>query len=235
MDPAPSNRPTQVHRPTQAERRGQTRGRLIEAATALFSQNGYHRTQVMDIVSRARVSAGTFYRYFDDKQGVFFAIAEQLGGHEVDEARKARQMILEAPDLQTSVRRMVAYLERHFERVTKLAPLYRALHNSGVVDCRKDHAWAIKEHAVSALAEQLRATGGRDTEDVESLARMMMGVTAELRYAMIQTGKPTPAEAARLATRFLQGGLAAYSTRAADSGSLLSHELEEALEAEAKV
>ena len=80
---------------TTQERRDQARAKLLAAATDLFaSQNGYHRTQVMDIVTQARVSAGTFYRYFDDKQGIFFAIAEELASHEVEEARKARAMIV---------------------------------------------------------------------------------------------------------------------------------------------
>ena len=87
----------QTARLTQAQRRDNTRARLLAAATDLFSQNGYHRTQVMDIVTRARVSAATFYRYFYDKQAIFCAIAEELATHEVEEARKARAMIASAP------------------------------------------------------------------------------------------------------------------------------------------
>jgi AcrR family transcriptional regulator len=222
----------QAARLTQAERRDHTRAKLLAAATELFSKNGYHRTQVMDIVTKAHVSAGTFYRYFDDKQGMFFAIAEELGGHEVEEAKKARAMILEAPDLASAVRNMVVFLERHFERVMERAPLYRALHNSGVVDGRRDHAWAMRERAVKALAEQLESGPKKDTDDLESLARMMMGVTAELRYAMIQTGKPSPAQAARLVTRFLQGAMAAYTTSSMRYADLLSADLREILDRE---
>ena len=114
-------------------------------------------------------------------------------------------MIVGAPDFASAVRNMVQFLEKHFERVMERAALYRTMHNSGVVDDRRDHAWAMHERVVGALAEQLGKTGPKDTEDLESLARMMMGVSSELRYAMIQTGKPTPAHAARLVTRFLQG------------------------------
>jgi AcrR family transcriptional regulator len=224
----------QTARLTPEQRRDHTHLKLIQAATELFSKNGYHRTQVMDIVTKARVSAGTFYRYFDDKQGIFFAIVEQLGTHEVEEARKARAMILEAPDLGTAVRNMVQFLERHFERVMERAPLYRALHNSGVVDGRRDHAWAMRERAVKALAEELSHGPIKDTEDLESLARMIMGVTSELRYAMIQTGKPTPAQAARLVTRFLQGAIAAYSTQHPKYTSLFGEEWREILDREAK-
>ncbi len=224
----------QSARLTQAQRRDHTRQKLLAAATDLFSKSGYHRTQVMDIVTKAHVSAGTFYRYFDDKQGIFFAIAEELGGHEVEEAIKARAMILKAPCFADAVRNMVQFLERHFERVVQRAPLYRALHNSGVVDGRRDHAWSMRERAVKALAEQLRKSGPADTEDLDSLARMMMGVLSELRYAMIQTGKPSPTQAARLVTRFLQGAMAAYSTRCPRFAGLHSDEWREALDAEAR-
>lgn len=224
-----------VVRMTQAERRDKTRAKLLAAATDLFSRNGYHRTQVMDIVTTARVSAGTFYRYFDDKQGIFFAIAEEVGGHEIDEARKARAMVLEAPDFATAVRGMVQFLERHFERVVTRASLYRALDNSGVVDQRRDHATTMRKHAVKALSEQLGRTGPKDTEDLDCLARMIMGVMSALRHAMIETGKPTPAQAARLATRFLQGGIAAYTTRSPRYPGLFSDEWRDVLEREARV
>lgn len=224
-----------IERLTQAERRDKTRSRLLAAATDLFGQHGYHKTQVMDIVTRAHVSAGTFYRYFDDKQGIFFALAEELAGHEVDEARKARDMILGAPDFRTGVRTMVRYLELHFERMVQLAQLYRALHNSGVVDHRRDHAWAMKERAVKALAEQLLKSGPKDACDVESLARLVMGAIGELRYAMIHTGKPTPAQAARLVTRFMQGGLLAYATRDPRHAGLFTDDWRLALEHEAEV
>ena len=219
---------------TQAERRDKTRAKLLAAATELFSQNGYHNTQVMDIVTTAHVSAGTFYRYFDDKQGIFFAIAEELGGHEVDEAKKARAMILEAPDFATAVRSMVQFLERHFERMVQRAALYRVLDNSGVVDQRRDHAAAMRRHVVRALAEQLGKSGPKDTDDLESLARMVLGVMTALRHAMIETGKPTPAQAARLVTRFLQGGMSAYTTRAPRFPGLVSDEWREALDHEAR-
>ena len=219
---------------TQAERRDKTRAKLLAAATELFSQHGYHRTQVMDIVTTAHVSAGTFYRYFDDKQGIFVAIAEELGSHEVDEAKKARAMMLEATDFATAVRGMVQFLEHHFERIVQRSALYRALDNSGVVDQRHDHAAVMRKRAVKALAEQLGRNGAKDTDDLESLARMIMGVMSALRHAMIETGKPTPAQAARLVTRFLQGGMAAYTTRSPRYPGLFSDEWGEALEREAR-
>jgi AcrR family transcriptional regulator len=217
-------------RKTQAQRRDHTRAKLLDAAKDLFGQQGYHRTQVMDIVTRAHVSAGTFYRYFDDKQGIFFAIAEELSSHELEEASKARAMMLEATDFATAVANMVLFLERHFERVVARSALYRALDNSGVVDLRRDVSWTMRESAVKALAEHLRRSGPKDTEDLDSLARMVAGVISSLRDAMIQTGNPTPAQAARLVTRFLQGGMAAFTVQQPRHPGLFSDEWRDVLE-----
>ena len=91
------------------------------------------------------------------------------------------------------------FLERHFERVVARAALYRALDNSGVVDLRRDHVVDdARARGPGARRAPPRKTGPKDTEDLDSLARMVTGVISALRYAMIQTGKPTPAQAARL-------------------------------------
>jgi AcrR family transcriptional regulator len=47
---------------------------LIEAATELFSAHGYDAVGTPEIAQRAKVSVGTFYRYFDDKHEVYIEI-----------------------------------------------------------------------------------------------------------------------------------------------------------------
>lgn len=56
---------------TTEEKRQETREKIISAACELFSQHGYHDTQVMDIVKAVGMSAGTFYNYFVDKRDLF--------------------------------------------------------------------------------------------------------------------------------------------------------------------
>lgn len=51
-----------------------TRGKIIGAACELFSKNGYHNTQVMDIVKAVGMSAGTFYNHFNNKQELYTQI-----------------------------------------------------------------------------------------------------------------------------------------------------------------
>ena len=57
-------------------RRQQTLACIIEAASEIFSKQGYHNTQVMDIARSAGISAGTFYNYFKDKRDIFERITK---------------------------------------------------------------------------------------------------------------------------------------------------------------
>jgi len=50
---------------------------LIAAASAAFAADGYDATGTPDIARRARVSVGTFYRYFDDKRQVFIEVSRR--------------------------------------------------------------------------------------------------------------------------------------------------------------
>lgn len=52
--------------------RGQrTRAVLVDAASACFSEYGYSSTRIADIVGRAGVSQGNFYRHFESKKEIF--------------------------------------------------------------------------------------------------------------------------------------------------------------------
>ena len=53
------------------QRSEETRHRILEAATHLFSKTGYDATGVAEICQVAGVSKGAFYHHFPTKQAVF--------------------------------------------------------------------------------------------------------------------------------------------------------------------
>ena len=63
--------------------REERRGQILEAALAVFSDKGYHATNVSDVAAKAGVSQGTIYWYFDSKDELFkaaiLAVFEQFG------------------------------------------------------------------------------------------------------------------------------------------------------------
>src|SRR5580704_1390058 len=59
---------------SQAERRRDTREKILSAARKLFQKNGFTGTSVDRIVAAANVAKGTFYQYFQTKTDVALAI-----------------------------------------------------------------------------------------------------------------------------------------------------------------
>ncbi|MBS1119802.1 MAG: transcriptional regulator, TetR family [Deltaproteobacteria bacterium] len=62
----------------QQERSRRSYIALIEAATELFSADGYDAVGTPEISQRAGVSVGTFYRYFDDKHEIYLEVARRM-------------------------------------------------------------------------------------------------------------------------------------------------------------
>ena len=55
-----------------------TKEKLLLSAKEVFSEKGFHKTKVSDIVKKAGVSQGTFYIYFKSKEEIFKELILQL-------------------------------------------------------------------------------------------------------------------------------------------------------------
>jgi AcrR family transcriptional regulator len=56
------------------------RAQVLRHAKRIFARKGYHRTNVADIIARARIARGTFYLYFENKKVLFEELLEQVLG-----------------------------------------------------------------------------------------------------------------------------------------------------------
>jgi AcrR family transcriptional regulator len=66
-----------------------SRGRLAEAAFALYGERGFERTTVAEIAERAGLTERTFFRHFADKREVLFAGSSELQDKMVSAVRAA--------------------------------------------------------------------------------------------------------------------------------------------------
>jgi TetR/AcrR family transcriptional regulator, transcriptional repressor of aconitase len=67
------------------------RSQILEAAIVCFSREGFHRTTMQDIVKQSRLSPGAIYNYFESKEEIIEAIANERHVKEqllMSEARK---------------------------------------------------------------------------------------------------------------------------------------------------
>jgi AcrR family transcriptional regulator len=59
------------------ERKAETRDMIIQAARKVFSEKGYHKAQISDIVKEAGISTGSVYAHFKDKLDLFEQISRE--------------------------------------------------------------------------------------------------------------------------------------------------------------
>ncbi len=57
--------------------REKSKSRILAAALALFSENGFHATSIQMIAERAGIAAGLLYNYFESKEQLFREVLEQ--------------------------------------------------------------------------------------------------------------------------------------------------------------
>lgn len=69
----PSRPPAPATRKAEA-----TRAALLEAARVIIARDGYANARIVDIAQEAGKSAGVFYSYFEDKNTLFTALAEEF-------------------------------------------------------------------------------------------------------------------------------------------------------------
>jgi len=54
------------------------RTRILSAAANVFSEKGFHKSSVSDIIKESNIARGTFYLYFDSKKDVFQYILDEI-------------------------------------------------------------------------------------------------------------------------------------------------------------
>jgi TetR/AcrR family transcriptional regulator len=106
-----------------------SRRRILEAAAALFAEQGHHRTGIRDIARRARVNSQLIYYYFEDKEGLSRAVLEAG-------ADRIRQLLREAVDRAGSPRQrlegfVAAWTRAVVEEASTIRMLFRMAHEGG--------------------------------------------------------------------------------------------------------
>lgn len=82
---------TRVERPVSGVRNGsgagsltprgrRTRNALIQAAREIFEEDGFQDAKIADIPTRAKMSYGSFYTYFDSKEAIFREVVTYATG-----------------------------------------------------------------------------------------------------------------------------------------------------------
>src|SRR5678816_999250 len=74
----------------QQHARATTRRAILDAAPSLFVSDGYAQVSIRNIAAKVEYSPGAIYSYFNSKDEIFFALAEEgfrlLGASQLQQA-----------------------------------------------------------------------------------------------------------------------------------------------------
>ena len=202
-----------------AEKRKQyTKEIIIEAAEELFSQRGYHNTQVMDIVKAVGMSAGTFYNYFTDKRDLF----AQITRHNFEDFRTRIKRLREPVNIWDRTDReeklnetysaYFDYIDNHRQQFLIL------LRGSFGVDEELDgNVWSHYSDIAQDLSEDIRSwldMGVIEGVNIHTLAYSVVGMAMHLGHSYLMENKFTRDEAIQTLTSLSNLMFESYLTEA---------------------
>jgi AcrR family transcriptional regulator len=133
-EPVPSEKPSGP----RSRKGALTRARLVDAAKAIFEEQGFLDARISDIAERAGLSHGSFYHYFDSKEEIFREVAA-----EVDERLSAPlgDVILDPTSSATPRERIREAMRLHFESYRDEARIMGVIEQVSRYD---DHVNAVR-------------------------------------------------------------------------------------------
>ena len=161
----------------------QTRARLLDAAKAIFEENGFLDARISDIAERAGLSHGAFYHYFDSKEQIFREIAELLD----NQLAEPMESVIFAPGSSADPQeRLYTALRSHLQRYRDEAQIMGVIEQVARYD---DHVAAVrsasnKRHreAIAASIRSMQRKGIADSTLDPTIAAAALGSMVE-RFA----------------------------------------------------
>jgi len=193
------------------QRRGEeTRTRILEAAVAGFAEQGYGKTSVAEICSRAKASKGAFYHHFPSKQALFLellerwlaALDERLEGIRVEDATVPEELM-----------RMTGIIRQVFQAGAEQLPLFlefwtRAAHDAAVWEATIAPYRRYRTF-FSRMIESGFAEGTLRPVDPDSAARVIVSLAVGLVVqGLLDTEGADWGEVAEEGVRMLLRGMA---------------------------
>lgn len=185
--------------PERRERKKlKTRGAILAAGQQLFAERAMESISIDEIVAVADVSKGSFYNYFDDKQGLADAIVELIQGDlEFNIEAANRNIIDPAERVARALGVLLTYGLSHPERVQALLSLSE----------RRTRADSTLNSGLAADLKNGLAQGRFNGIDLETGVLLVVGTfIVVLRHvALAESETPAAALAVKIGAALLRG------------------------------
>src|SRR5690348_2559194 len=101
------------HDPIQKQLAQARRAQILDAATQVFAEKGFHRATIHDVARAAGIADGTIYTYFENKTALLLGLLNRINETELRGQHFAQ---VERGDIRAFVR---SYIRRRFEVFTQ--------------------------------------------------------------------------------------------------------------------
>jgi len=136
--------------PVQQQLIAARRAQILDAATQVFAQKGFHRATIKAIAQTAGVADGTIYNYFQNKTDLLFGILDRL--NESDARADDFAAALQEVDFKKF---LTAYLGHRIELLWPNADVFRAVLPEILVDpALREHYYTQIVTPTMQIAEQ---------------------------------------------------------------------------------
>jgi TetR/AcrR family transcriptional regulator, transcriptional repressor of aconitase len=202
----------------------QVRDRIIHAAVTVFSEKGYHRATISDVVQRSGLSVGAIYTHFRNKEELFLHSCDLISGQGLDElAMRLAPLTSSADRLRAAVAYYVETIDE-FEDAPGQVGLVRAWAEAGEEPGVREMLIRRRERLVGAAQLLIREGMSRGELpswiDVDALARGFMALLDGLLLQRIEAGDLyRPEESVRYANAVLDVLLASATTERVEAAT----------------
>lgn len=180
-----------------------TMAKLMDAGMRVLSERGYHAARVDDVVRLAKVSHGTFYLYFSNKEDLFRALAVRCA----DDMTALAALLGSVPPDETGVDELRRWLVEFVTMYRKYGVVIRAWMEDQVTSRELGRLGTRTFTAVTqSFVERLQAVHG-DDHDAEMAAAAMLAMVERTTYFVTSRGLPfDDAELADTLARMIHRG-----------------------------
>jgi TetR/AcrR family fatty acid metabolism transcriptional regulator len=166
-----------------------TKERILDAALSIFSHKGYHDTRLDDIVDEAKVSKGSIYFHFPNKEKLFVALVDQFANL-ID--RRVQEAIHESEGI-VRVRAAIEAVLGAFGQYRRPAKilLVQAVGLGTIFEQKRLEVHERFATSIRHFLDEAVAMGDIAPVDTEVAAHAWMGAIYNVVIQWVYTGEPS--------------------------------------------
>jgi AcrR family transcriptional regulator len=115
---------------SRAEKKAQSRRRILDAARDVFFRDGFMPANLDEVAEKAGVAKGTLYRYFDSKADLYVAVLAENGKAFTDKMREAAD---DGSSGMEQLQRISRFYLEHWTRHREYFQIFWAIDNQAVI------------------------------------------------------------------------------------------------------